>query len=43
MAIRIETTNARALLLAVREAINKGHIGTWSYDSDGDFTHTPDQ
>ena len=40
MAVRLFTANAGALLRAIKEAIDKGHIDTWSYDSDGDFTHT---
>lgn len=41
--IRFVTTNAPALLKAVKAAIDAGHIETWSYDGDGDFTHTPPQ
>lgn len=31
------------LLNAIKKAIDNGHIETWSYDSDGDFTHNVDQ
>lgn len=43
MAIRVDTPNASALLSAIKETIDRGHIRTWSYDGDGDFTHTADQ
>jgi hypothetical protein len=43
MAVRIKTKQPAALLAAIRSAIDKGKIVTWSYDSDGDFTHTPQQ
>jgi hypothetical protein len=31
------------VLSAVKKAIDEGKVETWSYDSDGDFTHTADQ
>jgi hypothetical protein len=40
VAVRLFTPGASALLAAIRAAIDEGHIDTWSYDSDGDFTHT---
>jgi hypothetical protein len=40
VAVRLFTQDASALLDAVRAAIDDGHIDTWSYDGDGDFTHT---
>jgi hypothetical protein len=43
MAIKLETTTPKKLLAAFKKAIDDGHIATWSYDKDGDFTHTPDQ
>lgn len=43
MAIYFETSNPAALLTAFRKAIDQGHVRTWSYDTDGDFTHTPAQ
>lgn len=43
MAVRIKAKQPAALLKAIRNAIDKGEIVTWSYDSDGDFTHTPEQ
>jgi hypothetical protein len=43
MAINFETTNPRGLLAAFKKAIDDKHVVTWSYDSDGDFTHTPEQ
>jgi hypothetical protein len=43
MAINFETSDATKLLAAFKKAIDDGHVVTWSYDKDGDFTHTPDQ
>lgn len=43
MAVNFETSDPQALLAAFRWGIDQGHIVTWSYDDDGDFTHTPDQ
>ncbi|HEY6230816.1 MAG TPA: hypothetical protein VIW64_06115 [Pyrinomonadaceae bacterium] len=43
MAIIVKTSSASELLKAIRKAIENKKIETWSYDSDGDFTHTPDQ
>jgi hypothetical protein len=43
MAVIVKTENAGSLLAAIKKAIDKGDIATWSYDSDGDFTHATDQ
>ena len=43
MAIHFETKTPRKLLKAFKKAIDDGHVVTWSYDKDGDFTHTPEQ
>lgn len=43
MAIVIKTSNPAGLLAAIRKGIDDESIVTWSYDADGDFTHTPDQ
>ena len=43
MAIEFETKTPNKLLKAFKKTIDDGHIATWSYDGDGDFTHTPDQ
>lgn len=43
MAIRLKTNTPQALLNAFKKAIDEKRILTWSYDVDGDFTHTPDQ
>jgi hypothetical protein len=43
MSLKIDTAAPQALLAAVRDAIDKGHVRTWSYDADGDFTHTAEQ
>lgn len=41
--ISFSTNNPQRLLNAIRGAIDRKHITTWSYDLDGDFTHTPTQ
>ncbi len=43
MAIFFNTSAPADLLRAFRKAIDDGHVVTWSYDSDGDFTHNTDQ
>jgi len=43
MSIRAFTDDAAGLLAKIKELIDQGHITTWLYDSDGDFTHTPSQ
>jgi hypothetical protein len=43
MAVYLESANPAALLAAFKTAIDKGHVVTWSYDKNGDFTHTPEQ
>jgi len=43
MALRFATKTPRRLLKSLKEAIDEGKITTWSYDDQGDFTHTPDQ
>lgn len=43
MAINFETAEPAKLLAAFKKAIDDKHVVTWSYDKDGDFTHTPDQ
>jgi hypothetical protein len=43
MAIVIKTDNPTHLLTLIKKAIDDKTIVTWSYDNDGDFTHTPDQ
>jgi hypothetical protein len=43
MAIHFETKTPNKLLNAFRKAIDDGHVETWSYDKDNDFTHTPPQ
>jgi len=43
MAIRIATNDPRALLDAIKTAIDDGEIQTWSYDDDDDFTHSARQ
>ena len=41
--LKIYTTNPNTLLVSIKKAIDEGHVTTWSYDADGDFTHTPVQ
>ncbi|MCH8012003.1 MAG: hypothetical protein IIA61_08670 [Candidatus Marinimicrobia bacterium] len=43
MAIIVKTQNPSGLLSKIKKAINDKSIDTWSYDSDGDFTHKPEQ
>lgn len=43
MAIYFKTKTPKKLLAAYKKAIDDGHVSTWSYDKDGDFTHTADQ
>jgi len=43
MAMNVITGSPAALLAKIKQAIDNREIETWSYDSDGDFTHTPDQ
>jgi hypothetical protein len=43
VAVFVPTAKPRALLAAIKEAIDKKKIDTWEYDQDGDFTHKPDQ
>jgi len=43
MAIIVVTDTPSNLLKAIYKAIDDDKIETWSYDSDGDFTHSPDQ
>ena len=43
MSITFKTYDPHGLLRAFKKAIDDGEIVTWSYDRDGDFTHTPEQ
>jgi hypothetical protein len=43
MAVNFETAKPRDLLAAFKKAIDDRKVVTWSYDRDGNFTHTPDQ
>jgi hypothetical protein len=43
MSVRISTARPSALLATLKRAIDAKQITTWSYDADGDFTHTPEQ
>jgi hypothetical protein len=43
MAIRIKASDPQALLDTIKRAIDRGHVRTWEYDAQGDFTHTPQQ
>lgn len=43
MAVYFSTTEPEKLLAAFRKKIDQGHVVTWSYDQEGDFTHTADQ
>lgn len=39
MALNIYTTDPSGLLKKIKKAIDDEKVVTWSYDSDGDFTH----
>jgi hypothetical protein len=43
MAIYLDTSTPKKLLAAYKKAIDDGHVTTWSYDAQGDFTHTAEQ
>jgi hypothetical protein len=43
MTILVRTSSPAALLASIRKNIDAKHIETWTYDSAGDFTHTPEQ
>ena len=43
MAVHFKTATPRKLLTAYKNSIDAGRARTWSYDRDGDFTHTADQ
>ncbi|MGD1210105.1 MAG: hypothetical protein ABR973_01955 [Candidatus Acidiferrales bacterium] len=40
MAVRLFTDDPSKALGALKRMIDEGHIDTWRYDSQGDFTHT---
>jgi hypothetical protein len=43
MAIRVFCDEPASLLRDIKAAIQEREIETWKLDSDGDFTHTPNQ
>jgi hypothetical protein len=43
MAARFITKTPNKLLSAFKKAIDGGHVDTWKYNDQGDFTHTPKQ
>jgi len=43
MAIHFKTTTPKKLIAEFKKAIDDGKVVTWSYDNDGDFTHTAQQ
>jgi len=43
MAITFTTSDPVGLLKTFKKAIDDGHVVTWIYDKDGDFTHNTDQ
>ena len=43
MAIYFSTNDASGLLATFKRKIDDKSVVTWSYDSDGDFTHTTQQ
>jgi hypothetical protein len=43
MALYFLTASPGELLNEIKNAITEGRIDTWSYDKEGDLTHTPPQ
>lgn len=43
MALIVKTSNPTELLIEIKKTIDTLGIQTWTYDSEGDFTHVPDQ
>ena len=43
MAVTIQTGSPKTVIATLKKAIDDGKAPTWSYDKDGDFTHTPPQ
>lgn len=43
MSIRFQTGTPKKLLATFKQAIDEGKVVTWSYDKNGDFTHTAQQ
>ena len=43
MSLQIYAYNPNKLIINLKKAIDEGNIVTWSYDQDGDFSHTPAQ
>ena len=43
MALIIKSNSPQELLSKIKKAIDSKSIVTWSYDSEGDFTHSPEQ
>jgi hypothetical protein len=43
MAIHFKTKTPKKLLAAYKRAIDDRRVTAWTYDSDGDFTHTGEQ
>lgn len=43
MAVNVFCDDPQGLLTAIKAAMRDGQIETWSVDSDGDFTHSPEQ
>lgn len=43
MATVVYTPTSKSLLAQIKKAIDEGTVDTWIYDTDGDFTHKPEQ
>jgi hypothetical protein len=43
MSVIVHSSDPPALLSAIRAAAADGKLETWTADSDGDFTHSPEQ
>lgn len=43
MSIHFKTKTPNNLLKTFKKAVDEGHVTTWSYDKEGDFTHKTEQ
>lgn len=43
MSITVLTSNPRGLIEKINKFVSEGKSQTWEIDSDGDFTHSPEQ
>jgi hypothetical protein len=43
MAVRVYCDDPKELLESIKSAFSQSKVDTWKLDSDGDFTHSPEQ